>query len=434
MTCTCAAARLRDRSSMPSSCWRPLGAAKRCRRLCPTGGRGGPSRAVSGRRPRPRPAAVVATSLGRVAARRGRALTARPRACLRIDTSRAPRSQGVVCVATAADVRPSVVRAVYDDGRLRREGEEVRASATCWRRSPRSTPGRTGGASLRSRRVRAAAAVLHPADGSRRAPAGEPEAPNCCRDDRAAKRRGRGAPASAHVLGQWRTQRIEHLYLEPECALAEVLPDGRCTWTQGQGSSTTGGSRASSSACPRTAVVELVPNGGAFAAGRHGDPGAGRLLAWLTAPDPSSWNSVARSPSASTRTHRSPMEYTVGCDAEAGSGGAREDDRDSAVRVGGGQGAGASAATRAAPTGARRSRSVGARRYTNTRVRRHAWLRRQTRRTSPWREASTCLCAKTASTRGRSAGQRVDVGDAGSHAVALLSAASGQPVRLQRVT
>src|SRR5207249_959029 len=43
--------------------------------------------------------------------------------------------------------------------------------------------------------------------------------------------------ASAHVVsGTWTTQRIEHLYLEPECALAEPLEDGRLKlYTQGQG-------------------------------------------------------------------------------------------------------------------------------------------------------------------------------------------------------
>ena len=43
--------------------------------------------------------------------------------------------------------------------------------------------------------------------------------------------------ASAHVVsGEWRTQRIEHLFLEPEACLARPLPDGRLhVYTQGQG-------------------------------------------------------------------------------------------------------------------------------------------------------------------------------------------------------
>ena len=43
--------------------------------------------------------------------------------------------------------------------------------------------------------------------------------------------------ASAHVVsGTWHTQRIEHLFLEPESALAEPLPDGGLRlYTQGQG-------------------------------------------------------------------------------------------------------------------------------------------------------------------------------------------------------
>jgi xanthine dehydrogenase molybdenum-binding subunit len=47
--------------------------------------------------------------------------------------------------------------------------------------------------------------------------------------------------ASAHVVrGTWTTQRVEHLYLEPEAALAEPTPDGACASTRrARGSSTT---------------------------------------------------------------------------------------------------------------------------------------------------------------------------------------------------
>ena len=48
---------------------------------------------------------------------------------------------------------------------------------------------------------------------------------------------GAALKESAHVVsGTWTRQRIEHLFLEPEAALAEPLPDGRLhLFTQGQG-------------------------------------------------------------------------------------------------------------------------------------------------------------------------------------------------------
>ena len=60
--------------------------------------------------------------------------------------------------------------------------------------------------------------------------------------------------ASAHVVsGTWQTQRIEHLYLEPESALAEPLPDGRLhLYTQGQGIFDDRRQVAASWACRRT--------------------------------------------------------------------------------------------------------------------------------------------------------------------------------------
>ncbi len=73
--------------------------------------------------------------------------------------------------------------------------------------------------------------------------------------------------ASAHVVsGEWRTQRIEHLFLEPEACLARPLPDGRLhVYTQGQGIFEDRRQIASVLGEPEDRVfVELVPNGGAF--------------------------------------------------------------------------------------------------------------------------------------------------------------------------
>ena len=62
------------------------------------------------------------------------------------------------------------------------------------------------------------------------------------------------------------TQRIEHLYLEPEAALAEPLADGKLAlYTQGQGVFDDRRQVAALLGIPEEELyVELVPNGGAF--------------------------------------------------------------------------------------------------------------------------------------------------------------------------
>jgi xanthine dehydrogenase molybdenum-binding subunit len=73
--------------------------------------------------------------------------------------------------------------------------------------------------------------------------------------------------ASAHVVeGTWRTQRIEHLYLEPESCVARPRDDGKLhLYTQGQGIFDDRRQVAAFLGVPEEDVfVELVPNGGAF--------------------------------------------------------------------------------------------------------------------------------------------------------------------------
>ncbi len=126
--------------------------------------------------------------------------------------------------------------------------------------------------------------------------------------------------ASAHVVsGTWRTQRIEHLYIEPECALAEVLPDGRLhLFSQGQGIFDDRRQVARFLGLPEEQVlVELVPNGGGFGGKEDMSVQAhAALLAWLTRRPVK----VALSREESIRLHpkRHPitMHYRVGCDAE----------------------------------------------------------------------------------------------------------------------
>ncbi len=73
--------------------------------------------------------------------------------------------------------------------------------------------------------------------------------------------------ASAHVVtGTWHTQRIEHLFVEPECALAVPLEDGAMhLYTQGQGVFDDRRQVARVLGVAEARVsIELVPNGGAF--------------------------------------------------------------------------------------------------------------------------------------------------------------------------
>ncbi len=126
--------------------------------------------------------------------------------------------------------------------------------------------------------------------------------------------------ASAHVTrGTWRTQRIEHLFLEPECALAEPTGDGGIKlWTQGQGIYDDRRACARILGLPEERVaVELVPNGGAF--GGKEDlsvQGHAALLCWITGRPVK----VALTRRESIRMHpkRHPVriELTAGCDAD----------------------------------------------------------------------------------------------------------------------
>ena len=126
--------------------------------------------------------------------------------------------------------------------------------------------------------------------------------------------------ASAHtVSGTWRTQRIEHLYLEPESALAEPLPDGRLKlYSQGQGIFDDRRQVASALGFdPQELDVELVPNGGAFGGKEDMSIQAQTALLARMTERPVK---IALNREESIRLHpkRHPitMRYKVGCDAE----------------------------------------------------------------------------------------------------------------------
>ena len=126
--------------------------------------------------------------------------------------------------------------------------------------------------------------------------------------------------ASAHVVsGTWRTQRIEHLYLEPECALAEPMPDGRLhLYTQGQGVFDDRRQVAGFLGVAEDQVfVELVPNGGAFGGKEDMSIQAQTaLVARLTGRPVRLTLTREQSVNLHPKRHPITMDYTVGCDAD----------------------------------------------------------------------------------------------------------------------
>jgi xanthine dehydrogenase molybdenum-binding subunit len=126
--------------------------------------------------------------------------------------------------------------------------------------------------------------------------------------------------ASAHVVsGTWRTQRIEHLFLEPEAAVAESLPDGRLAlYTQGQGVFDDRRQVARFLGVPEDQVrVELVPSGGAFGGKEDMSVQAQTaLLARVTGRPVKLVLSREESVRMHPKRHPIRLDYTVGCDTE----------------------------------------------------------------------------------------------------------------------
>jgi len=126
--------------------------------------------------------------------------------------------------------------------------------------------------------------------------------------------------ASAHVVsGTWRTQRIEHLFLEPECALAEPLPEGRIAlYTQGQGIFDDRRQVARFLGIPEEDLyVELVPNGGAFGGKEDMSiQSQTALLATMTKRPVRLGLTREESIRVHPKRHPITMHYEVGCDHE----------------------------------------------------------------------------------------------------------------------
>ncbi len=244
---------------------------------------------------------------------------------LRIDVSRAAAHPGVRAVATAADVPGERWYGLIENDwpGFVAEGEEARCAGDVL----------AAVAADDERSARAAAAlvrveyqVLEPvldplAALEPGAPRVNPRHENLL--SRTLLQRGDAAAAflrAAHVAaGTWRTQRVEHLFLEPECALAEPRADGRLhLYTQGQGVFDDRRQVARFLALPEDAVfVELMPSGGAFGGKEDLSVQAhAALLCRMTRKPVRVALNRAESIRLHPKRHPITMRYRAACDAE----------------------------------------------------------------------------------------------------------------------
>jgi len=244
---------------------------------------------------------------------------------IRVDTSRARAYPGVVAVATARDVPGDRwVGLIYKDWPcFVAEGEEVRAVgdvlAAVAADSPRIAREAAG---LVDVEYEPLPPVLDPAEAIRPgAPRVNPKHDNVLSTTRFARGDVEAAlAASTHVVtGTWATQRIEHLFLEPEASLAVPLPDGRLhLYTQGQGIFDDRRQVAAVLGEPEDRLfVELVPNGGAFGGKEDMSIQAQTaLLARMTGRPVRLVLTREQSIRMHPKRHPITMSYAVGCDAE----------------------------------------------------------------------------------------------------------------------
>jgi xanthine dehydrogenase molybdenum-binding subunit len=244
---------------------------------------------------------------------------------VKIDVSKALALPGVVAVATAKDVPGERwIGQIYADWPcFVAEGEEARYVGDVLAAVAAETPRiAREAAKLVEVEYEPLPAVLDPAEALKPgAPRVNPKHDNLLSATRYARGDVDAAlAASAHVVsGVWTTQRIEHLFLEPEACLARPLPDGRLhIYSQGQGIFEDRRQIAAVLGEPEERLfVELAPNGGAFGGKEDMTIQAQTaLLARLTGRPVR----IALTREESIRIHpkRHPltMTYTVGCDAE----------------------------------------------------------------------------------------------------------------------
>jgi xanthine dehydrogenase molybdenum-binding subunit len=243
----------------------------------------------------------------------------------KIDTSAAAALPGVAAVATATDVPGERWYGLIlnDWPGFVAEGEEVRCVGDVL----------AAVAAVDERTAREAAAlvrvvyeplppVLDPVDAIRgRAPRVNPKHENLL--SRTVVTRGNADAAlaeSAHVVeGTWKTQRVEHLYLEPESCVVRPLDDGRLhLYSQGQGVFDDRRQVAAFLGIPEDDIfVELVPNGGAFGGKEDMSVQAQTALLSKMTGQPVKL-ALTREESIRIHPKRHPitMELEVGCDEE----------------------------------------------------------------------------------------------------------------------
>ena len=244
---------------------------------------------------------------------------------LRIDVSKALALPGVAAVATAADAPGDRwVGQIYADWPVFvAEGEEARCVGDVLAALAAETPRLASeAAALVEVEYEPLPPVLDPIEAIKPgAPQVNPRHDNVLSVTRYARGNAEAAlAASTHVVsGEWRTQRIEHLFLEPEACLAQPLPDGRLhVFSQGQGIFEDRRQIASVLGEPEERLfVELVPNGGAFGGKEDMTIQAQTaLLARLTGRPVRIELSREESIRMHPKRHPMTMTYTVGCDAE----------------------------------------------------------------------------------------------------------------------
>ncbi len=243
---------------------------------------------------------------------------------VRIDASRAQAAPGVIAVATARDVPGERWYGLIDKDwpGFVAEGEEVRCVGDFLAAvAAVDTPTARAAAALVDIEYEVLDPVLDMEDAlAEGAPQVNPKHPN--KLSHTVIRRGdvaHGFAESAHVVkGVWTTQRVEHLFLEPESALAEPgeRPETFRLYTQGQGVFDDRLQVAAFLGIPPDDLeVELVPNGGAFG-GKEDvsiQPHAA-LLAKMTGRPVQLTLSREESIRVHPKRHPIRMRYKVGCD------------------------------------------------------------------------------------------------------------------------
>ncbi|HEY1931495.1 MAG TPA: selenium-dependent xanthine dehydrogenase [Acetobacteraceae bacterium] len=251
---------------------------------------------------------------------------------IRIDTTQALALPGVVAVATAKDVPGNRwVGQIYPDWPcFVAEGEEVRCVGDVVAAVAAATPRIARQA---ARLVEVAYEPLTPVlDPVEAIKPGAPQVNPVHENLLSVTRYTRGdvdavLASSAHVVtGVWETQRIEHLFLEPEASLAVPLPDGRLhIYSQSQGIFEDRRQIAAVLGEPEDRLfVELVPNGGGFGGKEDMTVQAQTaVLARMTGRPVRLVLNREESIRMHPKRHPLTMTYTVGCDADGRLTGAR---------------------------------------------------------------------------------------------------------------